>query len=70
MGQRRLAVGGWRSAALEVGGKGKIIANFGFRIANLKARSQESEDKGHLYDLNEFRGVERLNVLNALNVSR
>ena len=33
-------VGGWRSAALEVGGKGKIISDFGFRISNLKARSE------------------------------
>ena len=31
-------VGGWRSAALEVGGKGKIISN-------LKARSQETGDR-------------------------
>ena len=40
-------VGGWRSgpAGLEVGGKGKIIANFGFRIANLETRRQESGDE-------------------------
>ena len=32
---------------LEVGGRGKIISNFGFRIANLKARSEVGgKDRG------------------------
>jgi hypothetical protein len=37
-------VGGWRSgpAGLEVGGKEKIIANFGLRIANLKERGRRA----------------------------
>ena len=32
--RKRIPVGGWRIASLEVGGKGKIIENFGFRISN------------------------------------
>jgi hypothetical protein len=31
-GAEGCAVGGWRSAALEVGGRGKMIADFGLRI--------------------------------------
>jgi len=32
-----------RAMRLEVGGRGKIISDFGFRIANLKARCQEKK---------------------------
>jgi hypothetical protein len=34
VGGLREDVGGWRSAALEVGGKGKIIADFNFEFRN------------------------------------
>jgi len=45
MGQRRFAVGGWRSAALEVGGKGEIIANFGFKSKKLGVSGKRTEDR-------------------------
>jgi hypothetical protein len=54
-------VGGWRSASLEVGGKGKIISNCGLRnreparrvgvrrtIANLKDRGRRTDDRGQM----------------------
>ncbi len=44
---------------LEVGGRGKIIANFGLRIANLKARKQETGDRGQRTARRRWRLEER-----------
>jgi hypothetical protein len=49
----------WRSASLEVGGKGRIIANFGFRIAKLEVRRQKEEVRYQrsVKDFNDFNNL-------------